>query len=151
MLNKDCNRCNIKKSVDEFYKDKRWLFWVRSICKECDSLWRIEWYQNNRDRLLEQHNNYAKTNKWLEVHRLCNARRRKETKKTCDKTINFDNAQSILIEQNYKCNYCSKDITEHKTRHLDHIIPVSKWWLHTIKNVQWLCIKCNLSKHNKIL
>jgi 5-methylcytosine-specific restriction endonuclease McrA len=44
------------------------------------------------------------------------------------------------------CNYCLKDIILREDRHLDHIFPLSKWWLHTINNLQWLCVKCNLSK-----
>jgi 5-methylcytosine-specific restriction endonuclease McrA len=34
---------------------------------------------------------------------------------------------------------------------IDHIIPVSKWWLHTSKNIQLLCRYCNNVKSNKII
>lgn len=34
--------------------------------------------------------------------------------------------------------------------HMDHIVPVSRGGHHAIGNLQMLCRKCNLSKHNKL-
>jgi 5-methylcytosine-specific restriction endonuclease McrA len=34
--------------------------------------------------------------------------------------------------------------------HLDHIVPVSRGGHHAIGNLQMMCGKCNLSKHNKL-
>jgi len=34
--------------------------------------------------------------------------------------------------------------------HIDHIVPVSRGGHHAIGNLQMMCSKCNLSKHNKL-
>ena len=49
----------------------------------------------------------------------------------------------------WKCKICNCNLKECEY-HLDHIIPLSKWWLHTILNVQRLCQKCNIVKQDKI-
>jgi 5-methylcytosine-specific restriction endonuclease McrA len=41
---------------------------------------------------------------------------------------------------------CKKPLQEY---HIDHIIPLSKWWPHSIWNIQILCPFCNMSKYNK--
>lgn len=151
MLEKICKSCNHQKNITEFHKSKKCKYWVRTICKECECKKRIDRYQNNRDKSILYQKEYRLSDKWKEIYRLARSKRRKLVNWTCDKTINYDSTQSILIEQYYKCNYCWKDISEHKSRHIDHILPLSKWWIHTIKNIQWLCCKCNLKKSNNIM
>jgi len=76
------------------------------------------------------------------------SRKRKVLLKTIsDNTINAKELKSMLEVQKYKCVICNASISESK--HLDHIKPVSKGGLHSIKNVQWLCPPCNMHKHNK--
>ena len=37
-MKKGCTKCHIEKELDEFYKEERGKFGVRSICKSCDSI-----------------------------------------------------------------------------------------------------------------
>lgn len=70
-------------------------------------------------------------------------------KSNSDKTVTYESALKLLSRQNNKCNMCKKDFSQIK-KHLDHIYPISKGGLHSIKNVQWLCYVCNIRKSNKI-
>lgn len=66
-----------------------------------------------------------------------------------DGTVTYIEVEKLLIDQEYKCNLCKKDLRIIK-KHLDHIYPISKGGIHSIKNVQWLCYRCNISKSNKL-
>ena len=149
MLQKICKTCNHQKNISEFHKCKKSKYWVRTICKDCECKNRRERYKKNSDKSILYQQEYRKSDKWKEIYRLARSRRRKLVNWTCDKSINYDSTQAILKEQEYKCILCYKDISEHSSRHLDHINPLSKWGEHIIKNVQWLCCKCNLSKWSK--
>jgi len=127
------------------------------------------YYFKNRDILREKQKIYwndykikhkEKINKYAELYRennrkICRERVKQwtqsEKKSTSDWSITLKWLENILISQQYLCSMCWKNITNRKDRHLDHIYPLSKWWVDTIKNVQWLCVKCNLSKWDKIL
>lgn len=147
---KICNSCFINKELIKYNKDKKWLYWFRSICKNCQSIYNQKRYINKKDIIIIKKNKYDNSEIWKELSRIRRAKRRALINNTCDNTINYKLIINLLKQQNYKCNYCWKDILKHNSRHLDHIYPLSKWWIHSIKNVQWLCCKCNLEKYNKI-
>ena len=148
---KICSKCYINKDNNEFRKDKKWLLWLRSICKICESIYMSERYKNKKEEInTKAREYYYKSDNTKELWRLRRAKRRSIIKTNTDNTITLKYIKELLEKQNYKCNYCWKDISEHKSRHLDHIYPLSKWWIHSIKNIQWLCCKCNLEKWNKI-
>lgn len=58
--------------------------------------------------------------------------------------------QHILSRDNATCQHCGVDIVEENgvKAHYDHIIPVSKGGPDEPWNLQILCDKCNLEKHN---
>lgn len=64
-------------------------------------------------------------------------------------TITTKNIYNILCEQNMYCVYCWSNIDW--CFDMDHIIPISKHWTHTINNIQLLCRNCNLVKSNKLV
>lgn len=57
-------------------------------------------------------------------------------------------AKELLEFQNYKCVNC-KCCLKKNIKHFDHIIPIKLGGTSDIKNMQWLCQKCNTSKHAK--
>lgn len=57
--------------------------------------------------------------------------------------------KAMLVAQKFRCAACPADIRSNKTRHLDHIQPLSKGGSQDLENLQWLCIPCNLNKAAK--
>lgn len=101
-----------------------------------------------RERESNYQKAYCKTSHWILVAKINNAKRRAKKKFTQDWTVTKQFIEWLFIVQDYKCNLCWCDITI--KYHIDHIYPLSKWWLHTANNIQLLCKHCNLSKWNKI-
>lgn len=150
-LIKKCTRCNIEKINNNFRKDIKWKLWTRSICKECESEYLSNRYNNNKKYILLQQKEYYNTSENRRyTKKLDRAKRRAVINSMSDNSITIIFLKNLLEKQNNKCNYCWKNISEHTSRHLDHIIPLSKWWIHSISNVQWLCCRCNLKKWSKI-
>ena len=54
-----CSNCNVEKSVDEFYfrKDRNNY---RTKCKNCWIEKQSNYYTNNKDKIIEQHNDYER-------------------------------------------------------------------------------------------
>lgn len=55
----------------------------------------------------------------------------------------------ILERQRFKCAACLISIVEKSKRHIDHVIPLALRGEHSIRNLQFLCVSCNLSKSSK--
>lgn len=136
----DKNRETINKKKREYYaknKDtilqKMYKYKLENIDKVM--LWKKKDYTNNKERYL--YNSKVRKHKQRAVS---------------DNTITRTALKELLVKQNYKCNYCwcNLDINIKYSVHIDHIIPISKWWLNSLSNIQYLCSKCNLSKWNNI-
>ena len=101
------------------------------------------------DRILELQRQRIKKPQWILSSKINNAKRRAKKKFTQDWTVTKQFIEWLFIVQDYKCNLCWCDITI--KYHIDHIYPLSKWWLHIANNIQLLCKRCNLCKWSKIL
>jgi hypothetical protein len=53
----------------------------------------------------------------------------------------------VFKRDDYRCLECGATNKE-STLHIDHIIPVSQGGSNEIDNLQTLCARCNLGKHN---
>lgn len=64
-------------------------------------------------------------------------------------STNWAELREIVFERdNYICSYCGK---RGGKLECDHIIPITKGGSNKLSNLTTACIKCNRSKHNKIL
>lgn len=59
---KTCNKCNLKKDLSLFYKDVKAINGVRTICKSCENLTKIEYRQldSSKQRRREYEKKYYK-------------------------------------------------------------------------------------------
>ena len=103
------------------------------------------WYLKNKEKKLLNSSLYVKNNKLK--HTLYNEKRRGVKNKTCDKSVTEIAILKMLKNQEEKCIYCKKNITD--IFHIDHIIPLCRQGTHSIDNVQLLCPTCNYSKGDK--
>lgn len=116
--------------------------------KEYDNFVCNQWYKNNRDYVL---NVYIKINS--EQFRVRSAERRALKVTQSDWTVNQECLNYLWLNQNGCCAMCWCDLSQlpSNKRNLDHIYPISKWWLHSIYNLQRTCQRCNFSKWAKII
>lgn len=57
---KNCNKCNILKSISEFNKNKTLKSGISNTCKECASLKFKKWYNENKNEVLEKNRKKSK-------------------------------------------------------------------------------------------
>lgn len=168
-----CNECKYSSS-------KKWRDENKKRMKEYSKEYHKEWYKKNKDEKLKKNKEYAKKNpdimkkafdkyidkpwirekrnektkEWrknnIEKDRLkCSKRRARIKNSYIDWSITEKAINEMYISQKWLCKICNCDISKWFER--DHIIPLSKWWSHTILNIQLLCKFCNRSKRDKIL
>jgi hypothetical protein len=64
-MNKVCNKCGIKKSLDLFAKGKGYRDGIRNTCKKCHSDYMVNYYKNNDDkRIIKNKINSGKDFNW---------------------------------------------------------------------------------------
>lgn len=131
----------------EYYKEKD----KRSYIKNREK--RLEYAREYRkthapdsEKLNKATRKFNKTEKWKINMAKCNARRRLKIKWIVDKW-NFTKTEwdNLCKKHNNLCVCCWKK--EKLT--VDHILPISKWWLNNIDNIQPLCKSCNCKKRDK--
>lgn len=82
-----------------------------------------------------------------------------EKKSACDRNRRAQKRQAegkhtgieiklLFSQQRGLCVYCAKDLTG--DYHADHIVPLSRGGTNWIRNIQLLCPKCNMRKHDKM-
>lgn len=111
-----------------------------------------EYYENNRDYALKtMHEYYVSHSDEIKEKAIM---RKRTIRGTSDGTVTKDALEKMFEEQNHKCGYCGQEITKQSnkpnTRHLDHIIPISRGGTNILSNVHWVCPVCNKSKGNRL-
>ena len=162
---KDCKRCKVAQSIEQFTPNKRYRDGHESWCKSCHNEYRKqpeqkakrskrakERYANSEYRISHQEKNNARyRDRW---RRDPDFRKRKNDQKAMvNHSRRTRKKQGDLTPEQWKAicdrygNRCLRCGKEEVT--IDHIKPISKGGEHTASNVQPLCKPCNSSKMTK--
>lgn len=115
---------------------------------------------DNREKILQSYKEYHKRTEsirkiWCKeynqrpevkyMNRIKSSKRRRNLNVVSDGTVTVITTLQLMELQKWKCKLCGCCLRWIEY-HLDHIIPLAKWWLNSIGNVQRLCKHCNLTK-----
>jgi len=166
--NRVCNSCKKEMLLEAFPKNKKCTSGCERKCKRCTYRARdskrpkmreqqMEWYQNNKDRILEMRKEYYKENRERiktysrqyhkdnpEVARAAFHRRRAHIQNNGRNNLTSTQIKWMFDSFPY-CIYCG--IEEGLT--IDHIIPISKGGENTLDNIVPACLPCNNEKRAK--
>ena len=109
-----------------------------------------EYYQKNRNKILELCKQYRKT----ENGKATEQRREFKERTVIKENINTLTAEEwikILKDYKFKCAYCGKEFNLFDRPERDHVVPISKGGNNIKENIVPSCRSCNSKKYNKIL
>ena len=155
---KTCSICGqeFPATIKFFHRLKNGL---QAACKSCNIQRAAKWNKENLERRREivmssqrKHpethkkscSKYAKENP--DQIRVQHARRR-ALKTAAEGNFSKEDIENLLIEQEGKCFYCSKYITNSYT--VDHKIPLIRGGSNYKENLCLCCKHCNSTKHDK--
>ena len=165
---KQCSKCRVDKTIDEFYRNKSNASGRDHYCRACRKEHHNEWYVSARGRewkkefqktpaYLEYMKGYQKTDKrsaYMKAFRQTEAAKfadlnaqalKKVIVKVPEDIVTLDQWKVILERYNYACAYCGKK----KKLELDHYIPLSNGGRHAYDNIVPACKSCNARKGNR--
>lgn len=164
---KTCTRCYIFKPLFDFGKASSGKDGHRTYCKICHSKKKREWYDNNKEYVLNKTKQYQDAHpeiakqakkKWADNNKeQITAYRKKYRKENIEKRRAHVSARRKKLRQNtpkwadmvsIRLFYLNCP----KGYHVDHVIPIKGKLvsgLHILENLQYLPAKVNMSKHNK--
>lgn len=168
---KICPCCKIEKDLAVFGNNKRNPDGLATYCKPCKALYHRKhykahpekwagysknWRTANAQYKLQQDKEYAQRHpdrvrlsktKYKKLHpekiREMSLRRRA---RVASNGVFVILAKELLQLTQRPCFYCGQE-----SKHIDHVIPISRGGRHSIGNLVPSCVKCNLSKSNKFL
>lgn len=100
---KNCRKCEIFKTYDNFRKGKGYKDGYRTDCKECEKQYNKEWYQNNAESVKQKKKPYCK--QWYQKN--------KESKILYSKQLYQENKEHY---KQYKKQYYQANIESEKQR-----------------------------------
>ena len=173
---KNCSKCKQAKPLECFGKDKRASNGLRSQCKECEKIYKMN-YEKKRDPAKKKLHaeKYRESHKEIEHNRLArwkennpdkyqankNYQRalRRGVEKQGDKDITlkklYDRDKGICKLCGIKCDWTDIKINDNNSivggayPSIDHIKPISRGGSHTWDNVQLAHHRCNSIKKDK--
>ena len=163
---KTCTKCKETKPRGEFSKSRKVKDGLQSQCKACRRQYNKQYYQENREQVLERQKQYNK--QWHQKNRERVLERQKQwakdnpekraAKSAKRRALKQDGIPEPLrdcpiekdrLEQIYKL----RDLLTKATGiqyHVDHIWPLSKGGPHWSGNLQIITAEENLSKHDTL-
>lgn len=167
-----CTKCWKNKHIDNYTFLKIWKYWKYPSCMECERHRNVVYRIENKEKTLKYWKEYNK--KYPEKRRQTWVKYRiKNTEKIKikNKTYRINNRDKIDAKdalrrwrkKNQTPNYVTMENTAfffklrdimsdifQEPYHVDHIIPIAKWWLHCHFNLQVLRWEENLKKSDKL-
>lgn len=127
---------------NEYSAKSGYRWWLKN--KEKTKIMQKLYVSNNREKVRETRKIYYKKNKevCLSLNRSNRAKRMK-----AEGTHNKSDIINIFNMQKGLCAYCKISIKE--KYHVDHITSLAKGGTNWPKNLQLLCVPCNMHKHDK--
>ena len=161
-MSKHCNKCNITKALEDFYKRRRSKLGVSDYCKDCCKNYENENKDRFKARKLKNFKDYCKNNKdkhntnrkmyYHEVlknrpnHILAKNLRTRLYHKIKDKSSIVNLGCSISEFKLYIENQFQSGMTwnNYGEWHIDHVIPLSKFNLTSETELKEACNYLNL-------
>lgn len=162
LIMKICPKCNIKKSLDDFYKKEKSKDKHEYICINCKKQKRKIRYINNKNKILIQSSNYYEKNK--EKYKIIrkkhyesnyfiyskSRRKRRALKLLVNEFFSDIDEQFVREKFNNTCYKCGKTQEKGMKKFaIDHHKALSKLNPLTISNAVILCKTCNSKKLKK--
>jgi 5-methylcytosine-specific restriction endonuclease McrA len=97
-----------------------------------------------------RHNNYKGGISQNKEYRNWQKNQWHRRRKSASGSHTFDEWQTLKAQYDWKCPCCGKREPEISLSQ-DHIVPLSKGGSDNIENIQPLCLRCNITKHTKII
>lgn len=151
---KICSQCNKSIVLTDFYTDLRNVDGKYSYCKFCAKKYgntrTYAWIERNKEKWKMYSNEYGKKWRKNNYDKVLQTiwKRRKLLK--VGGTHSSEEWENLKKEFKNKCLNCKVPEQFIKLSR-DHIIPITLGGDNTIKNIQPLCLKCNLIKGTKII
>lgn len=138
-----CKKCNHKKPLSDFHKDKSKSDGYYSSCKLCNKQRRKNNYHQNKEANKQAVRNWQIANPEKTItYKKNNKYKRREVINTS--TLTSLDLLTWTNEQIKVCSYCG--IACKDDYQIDHIEPLSKGGKHELDNLTIACPKCNREK-----
>ena len=106
---------------------------------------RAKWKRDNQEMLWEYHREHSR--KWRKENPesiIAAANKSRAKRQNAPREdVSKQQLKDLFERQRGCCAICKKKLTK---KHLDHIMPLAKGGAHEIKNLQYLCPRCNVRK-----
>jgi len=138
-VTKQCKKCGAIKPLIDYYEARGTRDGHRGACKACESAARAEWYQRNREHVIEKVRSWQTDNRdrylaWQREYKRGRPREEREGHLRRTFGLSLDDYDAILAAQGGGCAICGERPISGQSLHIDHLGDV-------VRGI--LCVRCN--------